>query len=59
MKAEYNKDLSDAIGGNVFIHTSKEYDLADLVAKFSDTEKLVWNQAVENIKAMLLYSLLL
>ena len=47
LKAEYNKDLSDAIGGNVFIHTSKEYDLADLVAKFSDTEKLVWNQAVE------------
>ena len=47
LKAEYNKDLSDAIGGNVFIHTSKEYDLADLVAKFSDAEKLVWNQAVE------------
>ena len=47
LKAEYNEDLSDAIGGNVFIHTSKEYDLADLVAKFSDTEKLVWNQAVE------------
>ena len=47
LKAEYNEDLSDAIGGNVFIHTSKEYDLADLVAKFSDAEKLVWNQAVE------------
>ena len=47
LKAEYNKDLSDAIGGNVFIHTSKEYDLTDLVAKFSDAEKLVWNQAVE------------
>lgn len=46
LKAEYNKDLSNAIGENVFIH-SKEYDLTKWVAKFSDAEKLVWNQAVE------------